>query len=114
MDNFNLVNKIEAHNGEINSIDIIKDDFIDKIYLSSGSSDNFISLIDMTEGYSININEEKTEMIKMSSPVISVVFCIDKNKQLKLISGEQNSTITFFLVNNGTLISLQKNYSNVE
>ena len=64
----------------------------------------------MTEGYSININEEKTEMIKMSSPVISVVFCIDKNKQLKLISGEQNSTITFFLVNNGTLISLQKNY----
>jgi len=110
LDNFNLVNKIEAHNGEINSIDIIKDDFIDKIYLSSGSSDNFISLIDMTEGYSININEEKTEMIKMSSPVISVVFCIDKNKQLKLISGEQNSTITFFLVNNGTLISLQKNY----
>ena len=110
LDNFNSVNKIEAHNGEINSIDIIKDDFIDKIYLSSGSSDNFISLIDMTEGYSININEEKTEMIKMSSPVISVVFCIDKNKQLKLISGEQNSTITFFLVNNGTLISLQKNY----
>ena len=110
LDNFNLVNKIEAHNGEINSIDIIKDDFIDKIYLSSGSSDNFITLIDMTEGYSININEEKTEMIKMSSPVISVVFCIDKNKQLKLISGEQNSTITFFLVNNGTLISLQKNY----
>ena len=106
---FNLVNKIEAHNGEINSIDIIKDDFINKIYLSSGSSDNFISLIDMTEGYNIN-PMEKTEMIKMSSPVISVVFCIDKNKQLKLIVGEQNSTITFFLVNNGSLISLQKNY----
>ena len=110
LDSYNLVNKIEAHNGEINSIDMIQDDFIDKIYLSSGSSDNFISLIDMTQGYSNNINEEKTEMIKMSSPVISVVFCIDKNKQLKLISGEQNSTITFFLVNNGTLISLQKNY----
>ena len=46
----------------------------------------------------------------MASPVISVVFCIDKNQQLKLIVGEQNSTITFFLVNNGTLISLQKNF----
>ena len=57
LDDFNLVNKIEAHNGEVNSIDIIKDDFIDKTYLSSGSSDNFISLIDMTQGYSININE---------------------------------------------------------
>jgi hypothetical protein len=49
-------------------------------------------------------------MEKMSSPVISVVFCIDKNKRLKLIVGEQNSTITFFLISNGILQTLQKNY----
>ena len=108
---FSLVNKIEAHNSEINSIDIIFDENINKIYLSSGSSDNFVSLIDMTEGYINNpITEEKTEMSKMTSPVISVLFCIDKINQLKLIVGEQNSTITFFLINNGTLQTLQKNY----
>ena len=111
--NFQLENKIEAHNGEINSIDIIQDEITKKIYLSSGSSDNFVSLIDMSQGWSTNpINEDKTEMEKMSSPVISVVFCIDKNSQLKLIVGEQNSTITFFLVNNGILQTLQKNYEN--
>ena len=67
----------------------------------------------MSQGWSTNpINEDKTEMEKMSSPVISVVFCIDKNSQLKLIVGEQNSTITFFLVNNGILQTLQKNYEN--
>ena len=111
--NFSLENKIEAFNGEINSIDIIKDPNTEKIYLSTGSSDNFVSLIDMTQGWNTDpINDEKTEMEKMSSPVISVVFCIDKNSQLKLIVGEQNSTITFFLVNNGVLQTLQKNYEN--
>ena len=108
---FSLENKIEAFNGEINSIDIIKDPNNDKIYLSSGSSDNFVSLIDMTQGWNIHpINEDKTEMEKMTSPVISVLFCIDKIGQLKLIVGEQNSTITFFLVNDGILQTLQKNY----
>ena len=108
--NFSLVNKIEAHNDEINSIDMIQDNNINKLYLSSGSSDNFVCLIDMTQGLDIDpINDEKTEMVKMTSPVISVVFCIDKNHQLKLIVGEQNSTITFFLINNGILQPLQKN-----
>ena len=108
---FSLVNNIEAHNDEINSIDMIQDDEKEKIYLSSGSSDNFVSLIDMTEGWSNNpINDDKTEMVKMTSPVISVVFCKDKLGQLKLITGEQNSTITFFLINNGTLQALQKNF----
>ena len=107
--NYSLVNKIEAHNDEINSIDIIQDNN-NKLYLSSGSSDNFVSLIDMTQGLDVDpINDEKTEMVKMTSPVISVVFCIDKNYQLKLIVGEQNSTITFFLINNGILQTLQKN-----
>ena len=65
----------------------------------------------MTQGWNIHpIDEEKTEMEKMTSPVISVLFCIDKIGQLKLIVGEQNSTITFFLVNDGILQTLQKNY----
>jgi hypothetical protein len=46
----------------------------------------------------------------MSSPVINVVFCIDKNRNLKLVTAENNSTITFFLVNNTnkSLMALQK------
>ena len=109
--NFEKVNKIEAHNGEINSLDIIRDEDNNKLFLSSGSSDNFVSLIDMSEGYSTDPNsDDRTIMEKMSSPVISVVFCIDKNKRLKLIVGEQNSIITFFLINNGILTTLQKNY----
>ena len=109
--NYNFINKIEAHNGEINSIDMIYYPKMDKLYLSSGSSDNFVSLIDFTSGWNINpLNDEKTLMEKMSSPVISVVFCVDKYQNLKLIVGEQNSTITFFQINNGLLYTLQKNY----
>ena len=108
---FNLINKIEAHNGEINSIDMIYYVDANKTYLSSGSSDDFISLIDFTSGLDINpLNDEKTLMEKMSSPVISVIFCIDKYQNLKLIVGEQNSTITFFQIINGLLHTLQKNY----
>ena len=108
---FKQVNKIEAHNGEINSLDIIKFQDNQKLYLSSGSSDNFVSLIDMSDGLSTNPKaDDKTMMEKMSSPVISVVFCIDKNRKLKLIVGEQNSTITFFQIINGILQTLQKNY----
>ena len=109
--NFEQINKIEAHNGEVNSIDMINDSDNMKLYLSSGSSDNLVSLIDMSDGFSTNPNvDDKTIMEKMSSPVISVVFCIDKNKRLKLIVGEQNSSITFFQIINGILQSLQKNY----
>ena len=107
--NFEKINKIEAHNGEINSLDMINFQENTKLYLSSGSSDNLVSLIDMSEGLFTNPKEDdKTIMEKMSSPVISVVFCIDKNKHLKLIVGEQNSTITFFQINNGILQPLQK------
>ena len=108
---FEQVNKIDAHNGEINSLDMINFQDNQKLYLSSGSSDNLVSLIDMSEGLSTNPkSDDKTIMEKMSSPVISVVFCIDKNRQLKLIVGEQNSTITFFQIINGILQTLQKNY----
>ena len=109
--NFELINEIEAHNGEINAIDMINDQDNKKLYLSSGSSDNLVSLIDMSDGLNTNPNvDDKTIMEKMSSPVISVVFCIDKNRRLKLIVGEQNSTITFFQIINGILQTLQKNY----
>ena len=108
---FSLVNNIEVHNAEINSIDMINDENNKKIYLSSGSSDCFVSLIDMTQGWINNpINDDKIEMEKMSSPVISLVLCIDKFRQLKLIVGEQDSTITFFLINNGQLQSVQKHH----
>ena len=96
---------------KINSLDMINFQDNQKLYLSSGSSDNLVSLIDMSEGLSTNPkSDDKTIMEKMSSPVISVVFCIDKNRQLKLIVGEQNSTITFFQIINGILQTLQKNY----
>ena len=108
---YKTINKIEAHNGEINTLDMINDQDNNKLYLSSGSSDNLVSLIDMSDGlYTDPTVDDKTIMEKMSSPVISVVFCIDKNKRLKLIVGEQNSTITFFLISNGILQTLQKNY----
>ena len=108
---YKQINKIEAHNGDINSIDMINDQNIKKLYLSSGSSDNLVSLIDMTDGYDTDPKiDDKTIMEKMKSPVISVVFCIDKNQHLKLIVGEQNSTITFFQINNGILQTLQQNY----
>ena len=109
--NYEQVNKIEAHNGDINSIDMINDENIKKLYLASGSSDNLVGLIDMTDGFNTDPNvDDKTIMENMKSPVISVVFCIDKNKNLKLIVGEQNSTITFFQINNGILQTLQQNY----
>ena len=109
--NFEQVNKIDAHNGEVNSLDMIRDEDNNKLYLSSGSSDNLVMLIDMSEGYSTDPKtDDRTIMEKMSSPVISVVFCIDKNKKLKLIVGEQNSTITFFQIINGILQTLQKNF----
>ena len=76
---------------------MINDENTKKLYLSSGSSDNFVSLIDMSEGFDIDPRlDDKNLMEGMSSPVISVVFCIVKNKNLKLKVGEQNSTITFF------------------
>jgi WD40 repeat protein len=108
---FKQINKIDAHNGEINSLDMINFQDKQKIYLSSGSSDNLVSLIDMSEGLDTNPKaDDKTIMEKMSSPVISVVFCIDKYRRLKLIVGEQNSTITFFQIVNGILQTLQKNF----
>ena len=106
---FKEINKIEAHNGDIMSIDMINDEVSHKLYLTSGSSDTYISLIDMSEGLSTNSNiSDKTIMEQMSSPVITVILCNDRNKNLKLVVGEQNSSITFFQIVNDSLQTLQK------
>ena len=107
---FEKIIEIPAHNGEINTIDLIDDKENSKSYLSSGGSDNFVSIIDISNGISSDLNfTENAILEKMDSPVINVVFCIDKNKKLKLIVAEVK-TITFFQLLNGTLQSLQKFY----
>ena len=107
--NFEQIKYIQAHSGDVNSIDMIKDFDKNESYLSTGGADCFISVFDISNNFSKEFNHILTEM---SSSVINVVFCIDKNKNLKLVTAEQNSTITFFLVNNNnnSLQTLQKFY----
>ena len=102
---FEQVKQIPIHSGDINSIDMIKDIDKNKLFLSTGGADNCISVLEDFDSSNIIIE-------KMSSPVINVAFCIDKNKNLKLITAEQNSTIVFYLVNyhNKSLQTLQKFY----
>ena len=106
---FEQIEYIQTHSGDVNSIDMIKDFDKNESYLSTGGADCFISVIDISNGFSKEFNHILTEM---SSSVINVVFCIDKNKNLKLVTAEQNSTITFFLVNINlhSLQTLQKFY----
>ena len=106
---FEQIKYIQAHSGDVNSIDMIKDFDKNEIYLSTGGADCFVSVFDIINGFSTDFNPILTEM---SSSVINVVFCIDKNKNLKLVTAEQNSTITFFFVNinNNSLQTLQKFY----
>ena len=108
--NFEKINEIPVHNSDVNTIDMIYYKEENKQFLATGSSDNFISVIDITKGFSKDLDIYDNIMEKMSSPVISIVFCVDKNKKLKLITAEQNSTITFFQIINNTLQTLQKNY----
>ncbi len=104
---FEQIISIPIHSGDVNSIDMIKDIDNNKLYLSTGGDDNCISLLEDYDSNNIIIE-------KLDSPVINVAFCIDKNKNLKLVTAEQNSTIIFFLVNiyNKTLQTLQKFYDN--
>ena len=44
----------------------------------------------------------------MSSEVFLIIFCIDKNKKLKIIIRELNTTISFFQMENWNLQLLQK------
>ena len=87
---------------------MITDFDINESLLSTGGSDEFVSVFDISKGFSKDINNLKNILEKMKSPVINVVFCIDKNKNLKLVTAEQNSTITFFLLKNFELQILQQ------
>ena len=108
LNTFEQIISIEAHSGEVNSIDMITDFDINESLLSTGGSDEFVSVFDISKGFSKDINNLKNILEKMKSPVINVVFCIDKNKNLKLVTAEQNSTITFFLLKNFELQILQQ------
>ena len=108
--NFEEIIEIPAHNDKINSIDTIElDSGIS--YLATGSSDCYVNIFDITKGFksNLNINDFNTFFEKMSSEVLNLIFCIDKNKILKLIVSEINSTISFYQLDKGNLHILQKN-----
>ena len=113
--NFDKIIEIPAHNDRINAIDTIiinNDEYYNKTFLATGSSDNYVNIFDIDNGFKSNLTLKNFNTIfeKMSSEVIHIVFCIDKNKNLKLIVGENNSTISFYQLTNGNLQILQKNY----
>ena len=105
---FEEIISIPAHSGDVNSIDMITNFDTNESFLSTGGSDDFISVFDISKGLSNEMNNSNSILEKMKSPVINVVFCIDKNKNLKLVTAEQNSTITFFLLKNSQLQILQQ------
>ena len=102
---FKEIISIPAHSGDINSIDMITNFDTNESFLSTGGVDNFISVFDISKGFS---QEMKNILEKMKSPVINSIFCIDKNKNLKLVTAEQNSTISFFSLENFELQILQQ------
>ena len=102
---FEEIISIPAHSGDINSIDMITNFDTNESFLSTGGADNFISVFDISKGFS---QETKNILEKMKSPVINSIFCIDKNKNLKLVTAEQNSTITFFSLENFEFQILQQ------
>ena len=107
---FEQIISIPTHSGDVNSIDTIMDYDKKESYLSTGGADSFITVFNTTHGFEENINNYNNILEKMKSPVLNVVFCIDKNKCLKLISAEQNSTITFFILKDFELQTLQQFY----
>ena len=106
--NFEQVSSLPTHSGDVNTIDMIFNFDNNESFLSTGGEDDFISVFNITNGFHKDINNFKNILEKMKSPVINVVFCIDKNKNMKLISAEQNSSITFFLLDNFELKMIQQ------
>ena len=106
--NFEQVTSLPTHSGDVNTIDMIFNFDNNESFLSTGGEDDFISVFNITNGFHKDINNFKNILEKMKSPVINVVFCIDKNKNMKLISAEQNSSITFFLLDNFELKMIQQ------
>ena len=111
-DGFEEIIEIPAHNGSINSIDTISINYDGnlKTYIASGSSDNYVNIFDISKGIkkNLNINDFNTIFEKMSSEIINLVFCVDKNKIIKLIVAELSSAISFFQLINNSLQILQK------
>ena len=103
--NFEQVMSIPTHKGGVNSIDMIFNFDNNEAFLSTGGEDDFICVFNISNGFH---KDFKNILEKMKSPVINVVFCIDKNKKMKLVSAEQNSTISFFLLENFELQILQQ------
>ena len=106
--NYEQVISIPTHTGDVNAIDMIFNFDNNESFLSTGGEDDFISVFNITNGFHKDISNFKNILEKMKSPVINVVFCIDKNKNMKLITAEQNSTITFFILDNFELQMLQQ------
>ena len=83
-----------------------------KTDLATGSSDCYINIFDITNGFksNLNINDFNTIFEEMNSEVFYIIFCIDKNKKLKIIISELNSAISFYQMENANLQLLQKYY----
>ena len=107
LNTFEQIISIPAHRGDINSIDMITNYDNNESFLSTGGSDNFISVFNISNGFSKDMNNFNI-LEKMKSAVLSVVFCIDKLNNLKLVTAEQNSTISFFLLQNFELQIVQQ------
>ena len=107
--NFQLIQDFPFNNGEINSIDMINDKEKNKSYLAIGGADCFIGVLDITRGLDSKFDfYDDCISEKLSSSIISVIFCTDKNNKVKLVTGELNSTITFFSIENNSLKTIQK------
>ena len=94
---FKQVTSIPTHTSDVNAIDMIFNFDKYESFLSPGGEDDFKIVFNITNGFYKDISNFKNILEKMKSPVINVVFYIDKNKNMKLITVEQNSTITFFI-----------------
>ena len=109
---FKIVQNIPAHNGSVTALDMIDDKEKNKSYLVTGGSDCLIVLIDISKGLEgdFDLYDSNNFMEQLDTPIVSALFVIDKNNKIKLITAESNSTITFYLVGNNTLQSIQKIY----
>ena len=111
--NFDKILEIPAHNERINTIDTItinNDEYYNKTYMATGSSDNYVNIFEINNESNLTINNPNTIFEQMSSEVINIIFCIDKNKKLKLIVAENNSNISFYQITNAKFLILQKYY----
>ena len=108
---FENVQTIPACNGIVNAIDMIYDKERDKTYLAAGGSDNVFLVMNVSNGLDkeLDLNNADMNFVEyLNSEIVSVIFCIDKHKNVKVITGEIDSTINFFLVMEKNLQNIQK------